>query len=133
VNGPTLPKIPNRGQPLRDLLGTGKGRGTASGSTEHGKLIDTKRISKCHDIVWIVGDTATRRIEIREAVAGAVRRDEVYGRSEGATRHESIQKSGIGIAVKEDDRLAVGVTVFGVPEPPAIGQQENVSGAEVIE
>lgn len=122
-----------RGQPLRNLPGAGKGRGTAPGSTEHGKLIDTKRISKCYDIVRIVGDTATSRIEIRNAIAGAVRRDEVQVRSEGATRQESIQKSGIGIAVKEDDWLAVGVAVFDIAEAPAIGQQENGSGAEVTE
>ena len=122
-----------RGQPLRNLPGIGKGGGTTPESTEHGKLINAQRISKCHDIVRIVGDTATRRIEIRDAVAGAVRRDEVQVRSEGATRHESIQKSGSGIAVKEDDWLAVGVAVFDIAEAPAIGQQENGSGAEVTE
>jgi hypothetical protein len=35
--------------------------------------------------------------------------------------------------VKEDDWLAVGVAVFDIAEAPAIGQQENGSGAEVTE
>jgi len=43
-------------------------------------------------------------------------------RPEGAVRHESIQKSGIGIAVKEEDRFALGVTVLSITELPAIGQ-----------
>ena len=48
------------------------------------------RIVDGHNIVWVVRDTATRRIEIRKAIAWPVRSNEVQSRPEGTTRHESI-------------------------------------------
>jgi hypothetical protein len=88
---------------------------------DHGCLVDPDGVQEGHDIGDQVGDLVAAVGALGVAVAALVEGVGVVG--SGQQRQEAAEgEPGVGVAVQEDDRLAVRVALLGVVHLGAAGQ-----------
>ena len=103
-------------------IGYGRRVRAPAGMASNGKLGDGKGIGQLGDVVGPVEEGAVR-LEVGTAVAGAIRCNDPYAQLLGSFVQNRRFQTGIIAAVKEKERPAGKIAIFGIGQDTAVGKR----------